>query len=272
MALSPSGTTTSTSIELFSCAAGADKKLYKSLDTLHHQRSALTGSSSTAASTPSLRASGSGAPGEGASRALVFLIAVLNASFPDYDFSDIQADEFRHETNVYTTVSNINTLLLSLIPGFGGMKDALWKSLDEQIGLKDAEIYEFIPTLDSDPFRDMGAARHLCYFFYNPRSQRVLFWRCHSKRRRSQSLSDSGRILSRSVPASYHAAALTPGGGGGGSSSSSSFQDTFAIPSGYPPALDDDLDGFYSDSGSDGSQGDPYLLDDDSSSTFNVDI
>src|SRR3989338_4190737 len=106
MALSPSGTTTSTSIELFSCAAGADKKLYKSLDTLHHQRSALTGSSSTAAATPSLRASGSGAPGEGASRALVFLIAVLNASFPDYDFSDIQADEFRHETNVYTTVSS----------------------------------------------------------------------------------------------------------------------------------------------------------------------
>ena len=223
-------------------------------------------SSTSSHGSTSLRSSSSSTMGpEGHSRALIFLIAILNSSFPDYDFSFIEAREFRHETNVYTCMNTINTLLLSLVPGYISMKDALWRCLDEQIHFKDAEIYEFIPTLDSDPFRDMGATLHLCYFFYNPKNQRVLFWRSHSKRRRSHSLSESGRLLSRSMPASPNM--VLPSG-----SSSSSFQDSFSTISSYPTSLTDDLDGFYSDSTSNqDSDDDPYLVDDDSA-TFNVDM
>ena len=161
-------------------------------------------------------------------------------------------------------MNTINTVLMSLIPEFSAMKDPLWRCIDEHIGLKDSEIYEFIPTLESDPFSDQGATLHICYFFYNPKSQRVLFWRTYSKRRRGHSLSDSGRHLSRSVPASQNF--------GVSSTSSSSFQDSFAYSLDYQPPITDDLDGFYSDSLSDqDSSSDNYLIDDDPD-TFNVDI
>jgi len=103
---------------------------------------------------------------------LINLIHTMNASFADYDFSNLRADQFEHETSRFRAQDVINTLVLTamdvLHPGF---RDNCWKILDEVIDLDKCEIYKYCPDLDSD----LGIHKlwAINYFFLNKKQKKT---------------------------------------------------------------------------------------------------
>jgi repressor of RNA polymerase III transcription MAF1 len=191
-----------TTIEAYLCKAGSDKRLYKSLDNTIAERAKSPDVRSTLSVSPFGSMSDSAAR-----KAFIFLIATLNASFVDYDFSGVHVDEFRAERNCYVCVNEINTMLEGVVDNYALIRDKLWSTIDRNINIKECELYEFTPDPDDDPFRESGAAWHLSWFFYNRKMGRVLFW--HS------------RFLSKSSQAAASVSGsggASSGGGGGGAS------------------------------------------------------
>jgi len=166
-------------LDAFSCrSAGADKKLYSSLDT-HY--------SSESANSPSELQSSPFGPlsNRQCRKTLIFLISTMNHSFPDYDFSNVNADDFRKEIDYQAVVNFINTTLASVMKNtFTSVAKAkLWSSIDQQINLKECSIYSFIPDPDSDPFAEDGLIWSFNYFFYHKKWKRVIFFTVHACRK-----------------------------------------------------------------------------------------
>lgn len=109
-------------------AAGADKKLYKDIDTkLESQYESLLRLSaslsppaahSAAESLNLARSSPFGRLSEhSARRTYAYLIAILNASHPDYDFSHLlRPSDFKRAKSLKRVMNSIDTLLFSLRP------------------------------------------------------------------------------------------------------------------------------------------------------------
>jgi len=162
-------------IENYSCRhAGSDKKLARSLE----QQLQVELSRSPEAL---LSQSPFGPLTETASRnTLTSLLLCLNASFPDYDFSDVRAEQFRKEAGINSVVNSINSALLGVTRSFdSNFGSQLWSVVDSEISLKECDIYSYIPDLDSDPYAEAGNVWSFNYFFYNKRLNRLLFFTCH---------------------------------------------------------------------------------------------
>ena len=104
-------------LECFSCKrAGQDKKLAKSLETIYQQSkndSALSGGSLLSTS-PNSVSIGSLADSN-TRKLLINLISTMNASFPDYDFSDLKPEQFHKEVDMRMVVNSINTQLAEMV-------------------------------------------------------------------------------------------------------------------------------------------------------------
>ncbi|KAF9130996.1 RNA polymerase III-inhibiting protein maf1 [Mortierella sp. 14UC] len=157
-------------VEPYSCkAAGADKKLYKQLENKYDPTS-----NNNILSPPeddSIRniISPFGPMDQPASRkTLFYLIGTLNASFPDYDFSDTKPEHFRKEPSVRIVVNSINATLFN--HGHERVvKDLrIWESIDQLIDLEDSDVYSFNPDTDSDPNDEEGGGtlklKRIIYF------------------------------------------------------------------------------------------------------------
>lgn len=111
---------------------------------------------------------------------LVDLIATLNASFPDYDFSDLRPDQFEQELNPQSSMNSITTQLLApieqAIPNF---REAFWKAIDNWIEWSKCEIYSFIPDSENDTFGPGRLWTHN-YFFVNRRGKKIIFFTVHA--------------------------------------------------------------------------------------------
>mmetsp|Transcript_24008 Transcript_24008/g.33659 ORF Transcript_24008/g.33659 Transcript_24008/m.33659 type:complete len:225 (-) Transcript_24008:132-806(-) len=162
-------------IEAFSCKqAGSVKKLYKSLEEQYQVE--LSKSPDLIATSPF------GPLDQSSSRkTLIYLIALLNASFPDYDFSKVKPEQFRKENNVYMVMNNINAILNGVIPNYNNeLSPKLWTSLEQEIKLKECDMYSYIPDLDSDPYAEQGNIWSFNYFFFNRKLKRVVFFTCRA--------------------------------------------------------------------------------------------
>ena len=190
-------------------AAGADKKLYKSIDqdlsaqynsALKFSNSLPTPQASLAAESLSIlsRSSPFGPLSQISSRrTFAYLVATLNASHPDYDFSKaLRPKDFKREKSLREVINNIDTTIYNvrprensnflLVPGFaqssGGGPSGhawgprTWRLLDQQMSLKECSIYRFAP--DEDPFEDSeeGGVWSLNYFFFNRMRKRVCYF------------------------------------------------------------------------------------------------
>lgn len=121
-----------------------------------------------------------------------YLIAALNASDPDRDFSALQPSSFRR---IYTDVLNpvrqtIDALGLKAPPG-------LWPSIEEEITPAECKVYSLeLPQqfLEDD---DSGISWSKMFFFFNKRRKRVLFIYMNSRPASYQreSSSDSDAVL-----------------------------------------------------------------------------
>lgn len=135
-----------------------------------------------------------------ARRTFAYLIATLNASHPDYDFSHVlRPADFRKERSLRRIQHNVNTTLQNLRPkqtaamnnyltppsisspapnGFGIGNEIwtsnMWKLIDKEMGLSQCEKYSYAP--DEDPFDgEEGAIWSMHYFFFNKEKRRVCY-------------------------------------------------------------------------------------------------
>ena len=202
-------------------AAGSDKKLYKTIDrSLEAQHAALLklGASLSppqreemAASLNLSRSSPFGPMSEISSRrTFAYLIATLNASHPDYDFSHVlRPTDFRRERNLRRVMINIDTTLGNARPHAaaaaasldGSLPRASWASaglspaaaaaaafsttspvwgptawamLDKEMMLKDCTVFSYQPA--ESPFdEEEGAIWALHYLFFNKALKRVAY-------------------------------------------------------------------------------------------------
>ena len=193
-------------------ASGDDRKLYKNvLDTLESQhKSVLRFSASlsplqarAAASSLNLtRSSPFGSLSQLSSRrTFAYLIATLNASHPDYDFSHLlRPSDFRREKSLRSVMNTLDTTLYNLRPrpmnsltsgtqqwysdtnvtvpstpgGSQAWSPQMWRIIDAEMELKDCSIYRYSP--EEDPYEaDEGAIWSFNYFFFNKTKKRVCY-------------------------------------------------------------------------------------------------
>jgi hypothetical protein len=215
-------------------AAGTDKKLYKNIEqTLESQYESLVRLSASLSPPYRPAPSDDGKTGEngnrkkrsrtveppeidlsraspfgplsqiGARRTFAYLIATLNASHPDYDFSHIlRPSDFRKERSLRAIIHNVDSTLQHLRPKpytssaaylspplipsssappvvntLGGTEvwsPRMWSLIDKEMGLRQCEKYSYVP--DDDPFDgEEGSLWSMHYFFFNKEKKRVCY-------------------------------------------------------------------------------------------------
>ncbi|KAI9835490.1 MAG: hypothetical protein M1838_005286, partial [Thelocarpon superellum] len=193
-------------------AAGSDKKLYKSIEhSLESQYESLLRLSaslspphaSSAASSLNLSRSSPFGPLSQISsrRTFAYLIATLNASHPDYDFSHLlRPADFRRERSLKAVMSSLDTTLYNLRPKpssahlavpatwSSGPSTAIapasgrsqswgprmWTLIDKEMSLRECSIYCYAP--EEDPYDgEEGAIWSFNYFFFNKDRKRVCY-------------------------------------------------------------------------------------------------
>ena len=190
-------------------AAGGDKKLYKNieneLEEQHKKNIQFSKSLSPPQKhlmTPTLNLSRSSPFGNmgmiSSRRTYAYLIATLNASHPDYDFSHmLRPTDFKRERSLRAVMNNMDTALFNLRPrssdpfthvrGVGSASacspsnqtswgPGMWRLIDQQMSLKECYIYRYAPD-DLDPFEDdeEGYLWSMNYFFFNKARKRVCY-------------------------------------------------------------------------------------------------
>lgn len=189
-------------------AAGTDKKLYRnienSLESQYESLLRLSASlsppqqSSISTSMNLSRSSPFGPLSQVSSRrTFAYLIATLNASHPDYDFSHIlRPADFRKERSLKTVMNTIDSTLYNLRPSPGltlqvpyqtsyatassaaatsqAWGPQMWTMIDKEMTLNECSIYCYAP--EEDPYDgEEGAIWSLNYFFFNKARKRVAY-------------------------------------------------------------------------------------------------
>jgi len=143
----PRGTTASTAFgSAPGKAVGADRKLLKKLDQALVEELATSPKPEVTARSPL------GPLTDSSTRVLLIrLISTLNASFPDYDFTNVKADNFVKEPDTRMVIQNINKALCDVMADTRGFNDQLWGAIHEVIKVPECQVYSYIPDLDEDP-------------------------------------------------------------------------------------------------------------------------
>jgi len=189
-------------------AAGTDKKLYRNIESsLESQYESLLRLSASVsppddddsglASLNLSRSSPFGPLSQVSSRrTFAYLIATLNASHPDYDFShNLRPSDFKQERSLKAVMNNIDSTIYNLRPGSGmtlqvpthtsyAMASSpatsqtwgphMWSMIDKEMTLNDCTVYCWAPP--DDPFDGEEASIwSLNYFFFNKERKRVAY-------------------------------------------------------------------------------------------------
>lgn len=133
-----------------------------------------------------------------ARRTYAYLIATLNASHPDYDFSMVlRPSDFKREKSLRMVMNDFDSTLYNLRPraassfmtksilqpgaAYPPNSQALWgpnmwRLIDQQMSLKECTIYRYCPE-EFDPFEDDEAGHmwSMNYFFFNKIRKRVCY-------------------------------------------------------------------------------------------------
>ncbi|KAF1815251.1 mitogen-activated protein kinase MAF1 [Eremomyces bilateralis CBS 781.70] len=181
-------------------AAGSDKKLYKEIeDSLESQHETLLKLSvslsppqaeSLGASLNLSRSSAFGPLSQVSSRrTFAYLIATLNSSHPDYDFSNIlRPSDFRRERYFTAVTNRIDSTIYNLRPrpvtvlqgasqsttGSSAWGPRMWRLIDNEMDLRSCDVYTYLP--EEDPFQgEEGAIWSIHHFFFNKQKKRVCY-------------------------------------------------------------------------------------------------
>ncbi|TKA65573.1 hypothetical protein B0A55_10653 [Friedmanniomyces simplex] len=135
-----------------------------------------------------------------ARRTFAYLIATLNASHPDYDFSHLlRASDFHKERSLRSIMATVDSTLQNLRPkpsllylappvlsrsapvvansmGNEVWSPRMWSLIDKEMGLRQCEKYSFVP--EEDPFDGEdggGSVWSMHYFFFSKERKRVCY-------------------------------------------------------------------------------------------------
>ncbi|KAN0006892.1 hypothetical protein ACTFIU_005085 [Dictyostelium citrinum] len=166
-------------LEAYSCKmAGSDKKIYRSLDKEleelsntntgamnitnnntdnNNSNTLLSVSMNSPSPTSNISVSPFGPMSNSTSRkTMIYLIQLLNLSFPDYDFTDSKPEQFQKEPSLNLVINSINATLAGYIKDYYAEFEAkLWSTLESEISLQKCEIYLYRPE-NGDPFTENG--------------------------------------------------------------------------------------------------------------------
>jgi hypothetical protein len=122
------------------------------------------------------------------------LILTLNASFPDYDFSNIRPSHFSRSPSSSVAVNRTNERLSELAactPQGANFLPQLWNAIDDVINLNESDVYSYVPPSrddDDDPLSFLtdsldgtDSAMPLWtfnFFFVNKSLKRILLFTC----------------------------------------------------------------------------------------------
>lgn len=115
---------------------------------------------------------------------LVNLISTMNQCFPDYEFSLIKPDNLFKEESFSIVYNNINYHLSNVVERiYPSFLLELWENIRDAVEIKYTEIYSYrlMGNDELSPFLDDGSLFSFDYFFYDTRSQRILFFACTTK-------------------------------------------------------------------------------------------
>jgi len=115
-------------------------------------------------------------------KTFIYLISTLNATFqPDYEFSSCTSQDFSRETNFELLKTEVDSRFLSSIGDYyRTLSPQLWSVIDEEINIKESEIFSYHPDGTSDPFSESGIIWSFNFFFYNRKLRRILFLTCRA--------------------------------------------------------------------------------------------
>ncbi|XP_054164326.1 repressor of RNA polymerase III transcription MAF1 homolog [Oppia nitens] len=182
-------------VEIYSCKmAGNEKKLYKTMNSgdgkspndlqaLSPPQTIMAIPNNSPNKIYSRSQSSDGEAGEGhlcdtiSRKTLFYLIATLNASYPDYDFSNSKSDEFSKEPSIKWVMDAVdsNFFNTTACQAYNAIKAQLWSAIDCEITLSDCDIYSYNPDLNSDPYGEDGCLWSYNYFFYSKKLKRIVF-------------------------------------------------------------------------------------------------
>ncbi|KAG0017803.1 RNA polymerase III-inhibiting protein maf1 [Entomortierella chlamydospora] len=144
-------------VEPYSCkAAGADKKLYKQIEIKYDPSNSPPDEDGSPSSFRNVISPFGPLDQPASRRTLFYLIGTLNASFPDYDFSDAKPEQFRKEPSVSMVVNSVNATLLNHGNDRAVKELRIWDSIDNLIDFEDSDVYSYNPESDSDPNDEEG--------------------------------------------------------------------------------------------------------------------
>lgn len=156
-------------------AAGSDKKLCKAIERNLEQRYVEDlAKSPTSPGSENLSKSPFGNLSQPASRkTFAYIVATLNASHPDHEFSSLRPFDFKKERSLANVMNSLNTTLSSQ----GHLNTSgLWDMIDRHIDLSQSEIYSYQPDADFDPHGGDGLLWSESYFFFSKEQKRVLYF------------------------------------------------------------------------------------------------
>jgi len=178
-------------------AAGSDKKLYKQIDkTLEAQHESVLRIAASLsppqaaqfAKTSNLsQSSPFGTLSQTSNRrTYAYMIATLNASHPDYDFSHVlRPSDFHRERRVKDVMNNVDSKIYSAqsctmprglqTPG-GSLLwgPRMWNLIDAEMDVFNCDVFSYMP--EENPFDDEETALwSLHYFFFNKSRKRVCY-------------------------------------------------------------------------------------------------
>ena len=112
-----------------------------------------------------------------ARKTFAYLIATLNASHPDYDFSSVlRPTDFRREKSLRTVINTFNTTLFNLGVSVGKSVPRMWDTIDSEMDLTQCNIYSYSPDdVSDDPYGEEGLIWSSIYFFFNKHRKRVCY-------------------------------------------------------------------------------------------------
>ncbi|GMM33092.1 RNA polymerase III-inhibiting protein [Saccharomycopsis crataegensis] len=106
----------------------------------------------------------------GSRKVFVYLIAVLNSTYPDHDFSLLEPSDFIKVTPM-ELIEKFNNSLISL----GKMPmEWIWDTLQDHIDLRNCSVYYFVPSesfLEDEP----GSLWSQMWFIFNKKKRRVAY-------------------------------------------------------------------------------------------------
>ncbi|KAI8614454.1 Maf1 regulator-domain-containing protein [Chytriomyces sp. MP71] len=111
-------------------------------------------------------------------KTLFYLLATLNAAFPDYDFSDIKPELFMKVPMLKIVQESVKGTLFGM--GLEGLahniSNRLWEAIDDVIQLAECDIYSFNPEPELEPDSEEGNLWSFYYFFFNKKLKRMVFF------------------------------------------------------------------------------------------------